>query len=619
MASPNTVNNNITNAPQGNFQSNQNYDVDIKLLFKHYVTGGNTPDDNEPGENIGIDDIRGQISVSVTGTKTADLIKSLNINPVTNTPAPTPNTTTPVLLAQESRCHAFYRIIGLPVVAADQTFYNPGFDIIKTQGKPRGISLTTKITIASNVGLKFESISAAREKWAANTSQIFSVPTSVQAGVLSLTSGTYGEGGAINIRDFNILKDVIPNEPFDYNPADQTYAVFTQSCQVGGNGAQLLTNFQDANANTIAGTFPNTSTNNISPIYFQHLHIIAPFTVDPRIDFSIWSNESKTVSGVSRRIAVPFVPDASYLQVSSTATAERPVIEHIIRDRIYQANNIPAAGDTIANAQSLIMSNKNIGNITFVGSTPISNIFSGSIFNQSRQNAFADTLSNIQTMMNKLVIALHNVQYAQGLYYWLPVPSAQGPEGGSDIRDVPLNPNFLNELITDKDFDIINNQVQVLFSGIDIAASQANAVPDIGGYAFSHPIFGFGKSTTDALGDVSGNTMDTLVKTRNKVLTDAGNALQVIEMIMGEFSGLGLCDIIAIVGALKTMPIADLLGFLDTDSYARAVTLLGPGLPAQNPSIANCLNSLTQEVSAFYQIMNQTFIDALGNAYLTTQ
>jgi len=444
------------------------------------------------------------------------------------------------------------------------------------------------------------------------------VPTSVQAGVLALTSGTYGAGGAINIRDFNILKDVIPNEPFDYDPADQTYAVTTQSCQVGGNGAQLLTNFQDANGNTIGGIFPNT-TNTFSPIYFQHMHIIAPFTVDPRIDFSVWSNESKTAAGISKRIAVPFVPDASYLQVSSTCTAERPVIEHIIRDRIYQANNIPAAGDSIANAQTLIMSNKNIGNIQFIGSTPISNVFSGSIFNQSQQNAFADTLSNIQTMMNKLVIALHNVHHAQGIYYWLPVPSVSGPEGGSDIRDVPLNPNFINQLITAEDFNIINNQVQVLFSNIDIAASQANAIPDIGDYAFSHPIFGFGKSTTDALGDVSGNTMDTLTKTRVKVLTDASNALQVIEMIMGEFSGLGLCDIIAVIGALKTMPIEDLLGLLDTDAYARAQTLLGSGLPAKNPSVVDCLDSLEQEVSAFYQIMDQTYIDALGNAYLTTQ
>ncbi|MGO9428290.1 hypothetical protein, partial [Rhodoblastus sp.] len=60
--------------------------------------------------------------------KTTDLIASLNINPNSTTAAPTPNTTTPVLLAQESRCHAFYRILGLPVVnASGSQYYNPGF------------------------------------------------------------------------------------------------------------------------------------------------------------------------------------------------------------------------------------------------------------------------------------------------------------------------------------------------------------------------------------------------------------------------------------------------------------------------------------------------------------
>ena len=48
----------MADAPQSNFQSNQNYNPDIREMFKHYVTGGNTPDDNAPGENVGIDDIR---------------------------------------------------------------------------------------------------------------------------------------------------------------------------------------------------------------------------------------------------------------------------------------------------------------------------------------------------------------------------------------------------------------------------------------------------------------------------------------------------------------------------------------------------------------------------------
>lgn len=607
-----------TATPQGNFQSNQNYDADISELFSHYVTGGATPSSNDQGENIGIDDIRAQISVTVTGMKTADLISSLNINPNSSNPAPTPNTTTPILLAQESRCHAFYRIVGLPVVTSDQSaYYNPGFDITKSYYKKNNmtqqIPLSQKITIASGVGAQFEALSAAREGWVATTSQIFSVPTSVEAGVLALTSGTYGSNGIINIRDFNVLKNV--SGPFDFTIADQTYATASQSCLVGDQ-PQLLSVFQDGSANTILTASDGTA-KSPSQAFFSHQHIIVPFTVDPRIDFSIWGNESKTSTGTSRRIAVPFVPDASYLQVSSTSNAIRPIIEGIIRKRVYQATQTSVAGDAVTNAQAVVAQDPKIGSIPFIGSMPISNIFSGSVFSLSQQNAFADYLSFIQTLMQKLVVALHKVQAVQGVYYWLPVPNTSGPEGGSQIRDVPLNSNFSQTLITSEDFNIIYNQAQVIFSNISTAATQANAIPDPGGYAFtfqSSPI-SFNKDTSNAQGDLSSRTMNILGKKRNKKLTDASTALQTIEMILGEFSGFGLVDIVAIIGTLYTMSLNDLMGLLDQDAYGRAQTLLGSGVPSQSP-ISTSMTSLLQGVSGFYQIMDQVFIDTLGNQSL---
>jgi hypothetical protein len=607
-----------TITPQSNYQSNQNYDADVGALFKDYVTGGSTPNDNEPGENIGIDDIRAQISVTVTGMKTADLITSLNINPNSSTPAPTPNTTTPILLAQESRCHAFYRIIGFPVVNSDQSaYYNPGFDITKSYYKQNNLTqkipLSQKITIASNVGAKFEAISAARENWVATTSQLFSTPTSVEAGVLALTSGTYGSNGIINIRDFNVLKNV--GTPFDYTIADQTYATASQSCLVG-NQSQLLAVFQDGSANSILTTSTGAS-KTPSQAFFSHQHIIAPFNVDPRIDFSIWGNESRTSSGTSRRIAVPFVTDASFLQVSSTATAIRPILEGIIRKRVYQASQSAVAGDAVNNAMTVVASDPKIGSIPFIGSMPISNIFSGSVFSLDQQNSFADYLSFIQTLMQKLVVALHKVQAVQGIYYWLPVPNTTGPEGGSQIRDVPLNSNFSQSLITDEDFNIIYNQAQVIFSNISIAATQANGTPDPGGTSLgfnSSPIT-FNKDTSNAQGDRSTNTMNILGKKRDKKLTDASTALQTIEMILGEFSGFGLVDIVAVVGTLYTMSMSNLMGFLDQDAYGRAQTILGSGIPSQSPIITS-MTSLLQGVSGFYQIMDQVFIDTLGNQSL---
>lgn len=194
---------NTTQSPQSQSQATQNYSPNVQDMYADFVTGGATPGGSNAGTNVGIDDLRAQVSVSVTGQTTANLIASLNIDPTSTTPAGTPNTSTPTILAQESRAHAFYRIIGFPVVAADMsTFYNPGFDIV-LQNTPRNVTLSKKISVAKSVGTAFETISQTREQYVANISKVFSVPASVEAGVLSLMSGTYGKSGNPNKRLFS--------------------------------------------------------------------------------------------------------------------------------------------------------------------------------------------------------------------------------------------------------------------------------------------------------------------------------------------------------------------------------------------------------------------------------
>jgi hypothetical protein len=605
----------MTDTPQTNFQNQQNYDIDIVKMFKHFVTGGSTPNDNEPGENVGIDDIRGEISAQTTNNKTKDVIAALNIDPKSNVAAATPNTTIPVIKAQESRCHAFYRIIGFPVVSQDKTrFYNPGFDSVKQAGVTRKITLSTKISIASSVGASFESISRARENWAASTSKIFKVPTSVEAGVLALSSGTYGDKGSPNLRKFTApFTNNTSLNPFDFTTTDQSYSAGLSS--LVGNIVTDFEDYQDINGNTIGYTNNNGNFIPKSPnsIFTNHQHIIIPFLVDPRIDFSIWTNESKTFSGLSKRVAVPFVPNASNLKVSSTAEATPPLIEKIITDRISQFSTVVDTGPNTDNVVQFVKNSKYIQSVN-IGNTSISDIFSGNLYKNSQQDALANALSVIQSMIEKLVTAMDVIRKAQGKYYWLPIPSVSGPDGGSSIRNVPLSQNFSQNLVTvPGDSDIIFNQTQVVFSSLNSMANQANGIPDRGGYVFNGPTLTFGASTSDSLGDQSFQTMETINSKRNKELADASNALQIIEMIMGEFSGLGLCDIIAITSALYIIPIADLLGFLDADAYARAQNVLGQNIPAQNSSLEGCMKSLSQTVNALYTVMDNVFQDYFNN------
>lgn len=599
-----------TNNPPIAYQTDQNYDIDIKDAFTHFITGSHAPNDNDHGDILAIDDIRAKISVSVTGTKTKDLIASLNIDP-NGIAATTSNTTTPVISAQESRCHAFYRILGLPVVAPDGSFYNPGYDIIKQKGVTRNLDLGTKITIANKITSSFEQISQAREAWAANTAKVFNTPASLEASVLALTSGSSDVNGP-NVRKFSA--PFINNSsfsPLNYDGTKQTYNTSNYFSLVGDRDVQLL-QYKDSSGNT-----PNVNLTSPS-VFLQHAHVIAPFSVDPRIDFSIGGSESETVSGISRRIAVPFVPDAGYLKVNSTSNAMPPYIEHIIKIRLHQTDQVAEAGQAAGNIVDYVKSIKSIQDIK-IGSTTVSNIFSGNVFNISEQDAFEDYVLKIQALASKLGQSIRTVKAAQGLYYWLPIPSVLGPEAGSDISEIIISSNFDSNLVTNEDFIIIKSSVSNFLSSLTVGAADATSTPDRSGNVTNASYkFSFDSNTSDSLGNVAESNYNSLSKKRRSTLSNAADALQIIEMIMGEFSGFGLADLFAIVGALYVMPIGDLLGLLDSDAYGRAQIILGSSIPAQTTPVSACLTSLANTVYAFYQIADATLQDYLNNNALTS-
>lgn len=604
--------------PQSNYQSNQNFDPDVKKMFKHFITGGHTPDDNDTQQNIGIDDLRGQISVTITNDNTENLIKALNLDPLNKTAATTPNTTTPVQLSQESRCHTLYRIIGFPVVNADKSdFYNPGLDIVIGDNITREIDPTRRLRIAKNVGKDFEKISAKREQYSTKTSAVFSVSESVEAGVLSLTSGTFDSGGTINKRKFAQGLSKVTG-PFDFKPDHQYYTtpgnITATSCLVGVNSIRLA-DFQDKNADPNQSFKPNPNLGGYD-VLFGHHHIIVPFMVDPRIDFSIWSSESKTSSGVSKRIAIPFVPDASFLNTGSTAKAERPLLEKVIRDRFSQST-VQDAGLSVDETVTYIKNNKELQSIQ-IGGTSIGNIFSGSVYKTSQQQAFVQYVRTIQALMYKLSNCMQSIQAAQSTYYWLPVPSTVGPEAGCTIRSIQnvLGDKISQKLITTEDLNLIDKVINSIMSDVNVSITKPTAVPDPGSFAFSNYKLTFDSSTSNSQGDLTSRSKDNLDEIRNSVLDKASESLQIIEMIMGEFSGLGLADLIAIIGSLYVMPLNDLLGFLDDDAAVRAETSLGqPSGSIRNSrsGISVAMTSLYNTVNAFYQIMDKVFEDFSNN------
>src|ERR1700678_1107164 len=128
-AQPNTQaapTNTANSVNQGNYQSGQNFNIDIDQLYADFI--------QEIDANRSIANIR-------VGTNALNNLQLSTIAGITNK-------TKKESTVQESRVHAFYRLLGLPIVAQNGQFYNPGLDTVVDPN--RTIDKSLKITIANN-------------------------------------------------------------------------------------------------------------------------------------------------------------------------------------------------------------------------------------------------------------------------------------------------------------------------------------------------------------------------------------------------------------------------------------------------------------------------------------
>lgn len=554
---------------QSNFKDDQIYEIDIDKIYHDYIQQ--------------IDNARSY--VNVIGQNTSRLLSSIG----SSSGAPTSNTLVPAKTVQESRCHTFFRLIGFPVVNGNQSkFYNPGHDIIYGN---RSITLQNKIDIATDPISGFEIFSNFREQYPLTQLNIFSNPTTVDAGALSLSGGANPAGKRLFASPF-----ANSTESFNVHPDNQKYPAKYDSIVGGGNpgdggsGTVPLTQYQDA-----AGNMPAAPT--LPAIKY---HLIAPFIVDPRIDF--------TCSPTTNRIGVPFVPNKSFLQVSTNVFTVPPLLETIIRNRVSVTNQTQNSGDYTQQFTAFVKNVSNNPDQSILGQ-----INSNDIQQLSTNAQFLQFINIVQAMCIKLVEAQKIINNAQGQYYWLPIPSITGPEGGSTIQGVFLPNQIASQLVTVADGQILISLAQSLFSQTNQNPQAANTSgsPDPGGLAVVVQN-SLSPSSSSSFVNNSMDTLDMLNSKRSGTLNQAGDALRIVEIIMGEFSGLGLCDIIAVLGALYTMPPANLLGFLDTDSLSRMNIQYNHTFTS--PGLQTAMGSFIATVNQFYQLM-----DAVYQNVLTTQ
>lgn len=544
---------------QSNYQDAQNFDIDIEKIYNDFI--------------ITIDKIRSYTNTSTISSQSAiNIFKSGDI-----TLSKLKSLIKIEMTPQESRCHAFFRIIGFPVVSKNFQIYNPGYDIVYDKSRVIGPSVNVKkLSIAGNPIDKFRDLSIQRENYVSNILNIFNIPNTIDASTLALSSGS-------RIRQF--LSPLATNpEPLDMEYKNQQYKIDLNSL-VGVN-EKKLTEYVD-----IFGNVP-------TKLQSQKNHIIKPFVVDPVIDFS--------VNDASKLISTPFVPTKIHLMVKDNVFVNRPIIEKIIRDRFITFNQI----DTVGEADKSVIDY--IKSIPSIQDEPIINqISSGDVYKLSEQTQFVKFINIIKAMSAKLVESQLIIFSAQSKYYWIPIPSLSGPEGGCDVQGVLLSTQVPSDFVTIRDKAIIEAKIKSTINQINAQTNNINGISDIGGFSFDNFSITFDSDTSSAFGDISLQSLQELTGKRFNELQKANNALRTIEIIMGEFSGLGLCDIIAIIGALYIMPKNDLLGFLDDDAIKRMNVLLG--LNETSPGIQVALQSLTSTVKDFYNLMDKIYQDLSQN------
>ena len=508
-----------------------------------------------------IDSLRSYININSNKEHLDKDLKELIIGTIGNgklSPSKTP---------QESRCHAFYRVIGFPVISKSKGIYNPGHDTVAGKKK---ITPAMKADIAADPLDGFFALSEERERYVSTFLKKFSNNQHIDSCVTALSG--------INIRDFIApFKDPNALESM-FNIENQGYDIKDDSI-VGSNDVDL-----DEYVNSDSKTSEGFST--------KRYHFIKPFAVDPRIDISVQ---------VEKKVAVPFTLDHSNRIATTVPVADHtsqkievdpPLIEAIIIRRALEFD--PSIKLTKLDKSTI----DKILNIKEIKNEQLVKDITGAVYGVNQQQFFLQYLNIIRAMVGQLRAALNAIKVIQSRYYWLPIPSDTGPEDGCSVSDIIVDifdsRNTLEDLQTEKDGELIFLYFQT--AADDVLSSAISAAPN---YAKKiMPLF-FGANDADK------NQLELLKKKRNKALTAANDQLQIVELIMGEFSGFGLADMIVIMGGLHLMPAQSLLGFLDEDAYDRAKKTEGLKIPDKNPTTINvALNDLTNNVRGLYNIMD---------------
>lgn len=480
--------------------------------------------------------------------------------------------------AQESRCHTFYRMIGLPVVDKDGNMYNPGFDKKNNSSKE---NFKRKLKIFNNIDPKLIDLMSQREIIYKNYLNIFG-KQDITASGMALSS--------IQIRDSLSMFKGDKINPFDADIKNQSYEMNNE-----------LLKYEILNLVDTYGNHP-------SDTIFSRSHILKPFMVDPRIEITVMPSKNF--------ICVPFPEIDTDTAITSSLKLERPYLEQVCRDRFNTNNNNNELGDFTKTIIDFIK-NTNI----IKDDKLLKKVFADKVVNPSDENRFAILFNTIRSIIDNLVNYIVIVHSVREKYNYYPVPNKLGPEFGCTTGQI-VNNDIYNKP-QDKDLveKFIKKTVNDLEKSVNNQLDSLKIKNDVVGFVFNDVIPDISKSGDDSKEDIGLKELDKLKAIRDEECEKANEAIKNIEIIMGEFSGLGLYDMYAIFTALYAIDKKVLVSLLDDLSFQRMISnkeLICEEVNARiNGEKLNGIEALKQletEIKNVYALMQEVFMASLLNS-----
>jgi len=340
--------------------------------------------------------------------------------------------------------------------------------------------------------------------------------------------------------------------------------------------------------------------------------------VDPRVEATVnppylgihGPNDQTTTCKI---MAAPFAQDKSQLLYTDNIYASRPIIETICRARF--ANSQPQTSLT-QRFQDLITYVKNTD--TSKDQDLLGKIFQNPTMTTEEQ-ILLKYINIMRAMIDMYYTSINTIRQAEEEYHWVPIPNVKGPEFGVATQGIVIN----DPLNRPADLDILNSTVKFEIDQINDQSTQATTA-DLGNFVDFERIQPLpDEQTTSGFGNRNKETLDKQTMIRANVTGAAEEALKNIEIIMGEFSGLGLADIIAVYTALWTIDLDALVSMLDDETFNRMYQFF-PQLHCPNVvarankgdtirDIVTVLNQFEEKVQEIYGIMDKLLFDRLNN------